>query len=49
MFLTLDDVPTDQYPAFVIRTVNNEYYVIGAKERPYPKWCLLFLVHNAIP
>ena len=35
-FLTLDDVPTDQHPAFVIRTVNDEYYVIGAKERPYP-------------
>ena len=34
--LTLDDVPTDQHPAFVIRTVNDEYYVIGAKERPYP-------------
>ena len=29
-FLTLDDVPTDQHPAFVIRTVNDEYYVIGA-------------------
>ena len=35
-FLTLDDVPTDQHPAFVIRTVNDEYYIIGAKERPYP-------------
>jgi hypothetical protein len=35
-FLTLDDVPTDQHPAFVIRTVNDEYYVIGTKERPYP-------------
>lgn len=35
-FLTLDDVPTDQHPAFVIRTVNDDYYVIGAKERPYP-------------
>ena len=35
-FLTLDDVPTDQHPAFVIRTVNDEYYVIGAKERPFP-------------
>lgn len=35
-FLTLDDVPTDQHPAFVIRTVNDEYYAIGAKERPYP-------------
>jgi len=35
-FLTLDDVPTDQHPAFVVRTVNDEYYVIGAKERPFP-------------
>ena len=35
-FLTLDDVPSEQHPAFVIRTVNDEYYVIGAKERPYP-------------
>ena len=35
-FYTLDDVPTDQHPAFVIRTVNDEYYIIGAKERPYP-------------
>ena len=35
-FLTLDVVPTEQHPAFVIRTVNDDYYVIGAKERPYP-------------
>ena len=35
-FLTLDDVPLDQHPAFVIETVDEEYYVIGAKERPYP-------------
>ena len=35
-FLTLDDVPTDQHPAFVIRTVNDDYYIIGAKERPFP-------------
>lgn len=35
-FLTLDDVQTDQHPAFVVRTVNDEYYVIGAKERPFP-------------
>ena len=35
-FLTLDDMPLDQHPAFVIRTVNDEYYVIGSKERPYP-------------
>ena len=35
-FLTLDDVPTDQHPAFVIQTVDGDVYVIGAKERPYP-------------
>ena len=35
-FLTLDDVSLDQHPAFVIETVDEEYYVIGAKERPYP-------------
>ena len=35
-FLTLDDVPVDQHPAFVIQTVNSDIYVIGAKERPYP-------------
>ena len=35
-FLSLDDVPTDQHPAFVIQTVNGDRYVIGAKERPYP-------------
>ena len=35
-FLTLDDVPVDQHPAFVIQTVDGDYYLIGAKERPYP-------------
>lgn len=35
-FGTLDDVPTDQHPAFVIQTVDGDYYLIGAKERPYP-------------
>jgi hypothetical protein len=35
-FLTLDEVPTDQHPAFVIETVDGDKYVIGAKERPYP-------------
>ena len=33
---TLDEVPTDQHPAFVIETVYGDKYVIGAKERPYP-------------
>ena len=32
----LDEVPTDQHPAFVIETVDGDKYVIGAKERPYP-------------
>lgn len=35
-FYTLDDVPTDQHPAFVIETVDGDIYLIGAKERPYP-------------
>ena len=35
-FLSLDDVSTDQHPAFVIQTVNGDRYVIGAKERPFP-------------
>ena len=35
-FYTLDDVPTDRHPAFVIQTVDGDIYVIGAKERPYP-------------
>ena len=35
-FFSLDDVPTDQHPAFVIQTVDGDIYVIGAKERPYP-------------
>lgn len=35
-FMTLDDVPVDQHPAFVIQTVNGDIYVIGAKERPFP-------------
>lgn len=35
-FTTLDEVPTRQHLAFVIRTADNEMFVIGAKERPYP-------------
>ena len=35
-FTTLDEVPTRLSLAFLIRTVNNEQYIIGAKERPYP-------------
>ena len=35
-FLSLDDVPTYNHPAFVIKTVNGETYLIGSKERPYP-------------
>ena len=33
---TLDDVPLQDFPAFVIQTVDGTKYVIGAKERPYP-------------
>ena len=35
-FLTLDDVPTDQHPAFLFQTIEGDIYIIGAKERPYP-------------
>ena len=35
-FLTLDDVQTAQHPAFLIKTVNDDIYIIGSKERPYP-------------
>ena len=35
-FPTLDDVPTQDFPAFVIQTLDGSKYVIGAKERPYP-------------
>jgi hypothetical protein len=34
--LSLDDVPTDKHPAFVIKTANGDIYLIGSKERPYP-------------
>ena len=35
-FQTLDDVPIYEHPAFVIKTVNDDIYLIGGKERPYP-------------
>ncbi len=35
-FLTLDDVPIAQHPAFLFKTVNDDIYIIGSKERPYP-------------
>ena len=35
-FLTLDEVPTDQHPAFLFQTIEGDIYIIGAKERPYP-------------
>ena len=35
-FPTLDDVPTQVFPAFIIQTIDGTRYVIGAKERPYP-------------
>ena len=35
-FITLDEVPTREHLAFVIRTADNEMFVIGAQERPYP-------------
>ena len=35
-FPTLDEVPTQDFPAFLIQTVDGTKYVIGAKDRPYP-------------
>ena len=35
-FATLQELPTRQNIAFVVRTVDGKMYVIGAKERPYP-------------
>ena len=35
-FTALSEVPTRLHLAFLIRTVNDELYIIGAKERPYP-------------
>jgi len=35
-FLTLDDVPTENHPAFVFQTIDGSIYIIGSKERPYP-------------
>ncbi|MBQ8712962.1 MAG: hypothetical protein IJ551_09145 [Prevotella sp.] len=35
-FITLDEVPTRQNLAFVIRTADGDMFTIGAKERPYP-------------
>jgi len=35
-FLTLDDVPINQYPAFLFQTIDGDIYLLGAKERPYP-------------
>ena len=32
----LDEVPTDQHPAFLFQTIEGDIYIIGAKERPYP-------------
>lgn len=35
-FYTLSPLPTERDIAFVIRTVDNQLYLIGAKERPFP-------------
>lgn len=35
-FQTLQHLPTNHPLAFVIRTVEDERYVIGSQERPYP-------------
>ena len=35
-FITLDEVPTRKHLAFVILTTDNDMFVIGTRERPYP-------------
>lgn len=35
-FLSLEDVPIDQRPAFVFKTADGDIYIIGSMERPYP-------------
>ena len=35
-FLSCDDIPYESHIAFIVADVNNNWYIIGAKERPYP-------------
>ena len=35
-FTTLDEVPTYLHLAFTIKTADNERYIIGSQEKPYP-------------
>ena len=35
-FYTLDEVPIHRHLAFVICTANNETFLIGTKEQPFP-------------
>ena len=36
VFYTLDELPTHKHLAFVISTANNETFIIGTKEAPFP-------------
>lgn len=35
-FTTLDELPTRQHLAFIIRTADDDMFLIGAHERPFP-------------
>lgn len=35
-FKTLDDVPTDEDIVWAAQDADEEWYIIGARERPYP-------------
>ena len=35
-FKTLDDVPTDEAIVWAVQDADENWYLIGAKERPYP-------------
>lgn len=35
-FTTTDEIPTDKPLAFVVEDANHQFYLIGAREKPYP-------------
>ncbi len=35
-FQTLEELPTHLHLAFLVKTADGEWFVIGSKERPYP-------------
>lgn len=36
VFVSLDDIPVEQHLAFLIKTANDDMYLIGSMERPFP-------------